>query len=78
MAADLTYVTTTTEEDYLRLTGVDLNTELTARLTDDVGDNSPAPRFIYFVENYLKEKILEHNPTYGSDILAENYEFDSL
>ncbi len=72
-----TYVTTTSENDFLRVSGVDLNTELTARLTDDVGDNNPAPRFIYFVENYLKEKILEHNPFYGADILDESYEFES-
>lgn len=74
--ADLTYITITTEDDYLRLTGVDLNEELKARLVDDVGDNNPAPRFIYSVENYLKEKIVAHNPIdYSADILDDNYTF---
>lgn len=74
--ADLTYVTITTIDDYLRATGVNLNEELIARLTDDVGDNNPAPRFIYQVENYLKEKIVAHNPIdYSADILDDNYTF---
>lgn len=74
--ADLTYNTITTIDDYLRATGVDLNEELIARLTDDVGDNNPAPRFIYDVENYLKEKIVAHNPIdYSADILDDNYTF---
>jgi hypothetical protein len=75
--ANLTYNTITTEDDYLRATGVDLNEELIARLTDDIGDNNPAPRFIYQVENYLKEKIVAHNPIdYSSDILNDTYTFN--
>ena len=74
--ADLTYNTITTIDDYLRATGTDLNEELIARLTDDVGDNNPAPRFIYSVENYIKEKIVAHNPIdYSVDILDDNYTF---
>lgn len=75
--ADLTYNIITTVDDYLRATGVDLNEELIARLTDDVNDNNPAPRFIYQVENYLKEKIVAHNPiNYSVDILDDNYSFN--
>ena len=74
--ADLTYNTITTIDDYFRATGTDLNEELIARLTDDVGDNNPAPRFIYQVENYIKEKIVAHNPIdYSVDILDDDYTF---
>ncbi len=73
--ADLTYNTTTSLDDYLRLAGVDLNEELKARLVDDVGDNNPGPRFIYQVENYLKERIVAHNPFYGPEILSDTYVF---
>ena len=76
--ADLTYNTITTIDDYLRATGTDLNEELIARLTDDVGDNNPAPRFIYQVENYIKEKIVAHNPIdYSVDILDDDYTFET-
>ena len=76
--ADLSYITITTEEDYLRLAGIDLNTELKARLVDDIGDNNPAPRFIYSVETYLKDKIYNHNPL-GVDveILNDDYTFET-
>lgn len=76
--ADLTYNTITNADDYLRLTGIDLNEELKARLTDDIGDNNPAPRFIYSVENYLKEKIITHNPIdYSSNLLNDDYVFET-
>lgn len=41
-----------TEQDYLFATGVDLNAELKAIITNDVGDN-PAPRFIFGIEEYI-------------------------
>ena len=73
--ADLTYIITTTEDDYLRLTRTNLNEELKARMVDDVGDDNPAPAFIYSVENYLKEKIFEHNPFTDPNLLNEDYLF---
>ena len=76
--ADLSYITITTEEDYLRLAGIDLNTELKARLVDDIGDNNPAPRFIYSVETYLKEKIKNHNPLgVDASILNDDFTFET-
>ena len=78
MFTDLTYNTVTSVDDYLRLTGVDLNEDLKARLTDDVGDGNPAPRFIFFVVYYLKEKIIEHNPiNYKSEMLEDTYTFET-
>ena len=75
--ADLVYNTITTEDDYLRNARVDLNAELKARMEDDVGDENPAPAFIYSVENYLKEKIIEHNPFNDPNLLNDNYVFET-
>lgn len=51
---DLNYETISkvTEQDYLYSTGVDLNAELSAAITNDIGDN-PAPRFLKGIEEYL-------------------------
>ena len=76
---DLTYVTITSVEDYHRLTGVDLNQELTARIADDIGEGgNTGARFIYQVENYLKEKIFNHNPIqYKPQMLEDGYQFET-
>ena len=52
--AEFTYTTLVTKEDYLQATGVDLYAELAAVTINDVGDD-PVPRFIYGVEEFLKD-----------------------
>lgn len=44
--------------DYLESTGIDLNTELTSLIVNDVGDN-PAPRFIHGIEDWCKSYLME-------------------
>lgn len=51
---ELEYETLVTQQDYLYHTGVDLEVELTAITINDVGDN-PVPRFIYGIEDFLKD-----------------------
>ena len=57
MAADLIYDTLVTNEDYLRFAGIDLNSELESLVNNDVGD-SPAPRFIWGIEDWCKDHLI--------------------
>lgn len=54
---DLVYETLVTNDDYLQFSGIDLNIELSSRIVNDVGD-SPAPRFIYGIEDWCKDYLL--------------------
>ena len=56
MAANLNYKTLVTNDDYLQFSGIDLNTELASRVVNDVGD-SPAPRFIWGIEDWCKDHL---------------------
>lgn len=68
------YNTILTNDDYLRATGIDLNAELTSYIINDVGD-SPAPRFIYGIEDWLRQYVYE-NYDNDSAILNDNYNFN--
>ena len=57
MAADLTYDTLVTNDDYLRFAGIDLNSELESLIVNDTSD-SPAPRFIWGVEEWCKDHLM--------------------
>ncbi|MGM9971555.1 MAG: hypothetical protein ACI35W_04040 [Anaeroplasmataceae bacterium] len=70
MAADLTYETLVTNDDYLRFAGIDLNTELSSRIVNDVGD-SPAPRFIWGIEDWCKDHLML-NYTWNGELVTEH------
>ena len=57
------YDTLVTEMDYLQETGTDLNAELNSIVNYD-GVGSPAPLFIYQIENWCKEYLEEHYSFY--------------
>lgn len=68
------YETLVTKEDYLQSTGVDLYAELAAVTINDVGDD-PVPRFIYGVEEFLKDYYSA--PPYswdGNPLLPKQYD----
>ncbi|MGM9969792.1 MAG: hypothetical protein ACI35S_05285 [Anaeroplasma sp.] len=72
MATDLTYETLVTNDDYLRFSGIDLNAELSSRIINDVGD-SPAPRFIYGIEDYCKDYLVL-NYSWNGKLINERQE----
>ena len=57
MATNLMYETLVTNEDYLSFAGIDLNIELESLVVNDVGD-SPAPRFIWGIEDWCKDHLM--------------------
>ena len=57
MAVNLVYDTLVTNEGYLQFSGVDLNVELSSLVTSDLSD-SPAPRFIWGVEDWCKDQLM--------------------
>lgn len=58
MEANFMYNNVVTNEDYLSSTGIDLNSELTALINNDIGD-APADRFIAGIEDWCKSYLQE-------------------
>ena len=67
------YNTILSKEEYLQITGIDLDNELTAYIVNDTED-APAPRFIWGIEDWLKHYVYDR---YDNDvaILYDNYPF---
>lgn len=74
MAADLTYDTLVTNDDYLRFAGIDLNSELESLIVNDTSD-SPAPRFIWGVEEWCKDHLMLNYSWNGVFLTNHQIEF---
>ena len=68
------YKTILSKEEYLQITGVDLDVELTAYIVNDLGD-APAPRFIWGIENWLKHFVYDRYDN-KVELLSDNYVFN--
>lgn len=64
-----------TEEEFTEYTGINLNLELTAIITNDLGEE-PASRFIYGIEDWLRQYLYKN---FDNDVslLDSNYNFNS-
>ena len=74
MAVDLIYKTLVTNEDYLQFAGIDLNSELASIIVNDVGD-SPAPRFIWGIEDWCKDYLILNFDWNGNFFTEHQIEF---
>ena len=68
------YKTILSKEEYLQITGVDLDVELTAYIVNDLGD-APAPRFIWGIENWLKHFVYDRYDN-KVELLSDDYVFN--